>query len=401
MVVKLVEPSLAFGTWPASNIASSRVARIRLPVLGAEWFKAAALGTLFCLAMAADSAWAQPAEVGSVSTLAGTGVKGFSGDAGPAAAAQLNNPYAVARGPDGALYICDVDNHRIRRLSAQGIITTFAGNGNKGYTGDGGPAAAAALNEPYEMAWDKLGNLVFVERMNHTVRRVDATSGHISTVAGNGTAGFSGDGGPGPLAQLNQPHSLTFDAAGDLLICDIVNHRIRKVDMQSGRISTWAGTGEKTTAADGSPITGSPLHGPRAMAVAPDGKIWLALREGNAVLQLDPSANKIKHVAGTGKKGFTGNGGPALEATLSGPKCIALDRLGNVLLADTESHSIRMIDVARGTLELLVGDGTRGDGPDGPALACRLARPHGVFVDADGSILIGDSENHRIRIVRK
>ena len=342
-----------------------------------------------------------PARGQNVSTLAGTGVKGFSGDGGPASAAQLNNPYAVARGPDGQLYICDVDNHRIRRISVEGIISTFAGSGQRGYAGDGGLATAASLNEPYEMAWDKSGNLYFVERMNHIVRRIDARSGIITTIAGSGAAGFSGDGGPATKAQLNQPHSLTFDAQGNLLICDISNHRIRKIDMLTGSISTWAGTGQKSTATDGAQITGSPLHGPRAMAVSHDGKIWLALREGNAVLQLDPMTNTMRHMAGTGKSGFTGNGRPARQAMLAGPKCVALDRTGNVWLADTESHSIRMIDTARGTLEVIVGDGKKGDGPDGPAMACRLARPHGVFIDNDDSVLIGDSENHRIRIVKR
>ncbi len=137
------------------------------------------------------------------------------------------------------------------------------------------------------------------------------------------------------------------------------------------------------------------------MALANDGKIWLALREGNAVLQMDPKANLLRLAAGTGKPGFTGNGGPALSATLSGPKCVGLDAKGNVYLADTESHTIRMIDTAKGTLELLVGDGQKGDGPDGPALQCRLNRPHGVFVDLDGTIWIGDSENHRVRTVKK
>jgi streptogramin lyase len=221
-------------------------------------------------------------------------------------------------------------------------------------------------------------------------------------VAGNGKAGFAGDGGPAKEAQFNQPHSLAFDAAGDLYICDILNHRIRKIAMKSGTISTWSGTGEKRTAADGSPINGAALHGPRALAFAPDGKCWLALREGNAVLQLDPKANTLRRFAGTGKPGFTGNGGPAPAATLSGPKGVSLDLAGNVYLADTESHSIRYLDARKGTLELLVGTGKRGDGPDGrDPLACQLARPHGVFVDKDGAVFIGDSENHRVRVWRK
>ena len=138
------------------------------------------------------------------------------------------------------------------------------------------------------------------------------------------------------------------------------------------------------------------------MAFSPSGKCWLALREGNALLLLDPQANTLKRVAGTGKKGFTGNGGPALAATLSGPKCVALDAAGSVYLADTESHSIRYLDVKKGTIEVLVGNGQLGDGPDGnDPLNCRLARPHGVFVDTDGAIFIGDSENHRVRVWRK
>lgn len=337
----------------------------------------------------------------TITTLAGTGAKGFSGDGRPAAEAQLNNPYAVGRGPDGALYICDVDNQRIRRIGNDGTISTFVGSGTKGYSGDGGPATSATLNEPYELAWDRDGNLFFVERMNHLVRRVDAKTGHVSTVAGNGQAGFAGDGGPATGAQFNQPHSLAFDSAGNLYVCDVLNNRVRKIDALTGLISTWSGSGEKRTAPDGSPIAGAALHGPRALAFSSDGRCWLALREGNAVLVLDPRAGTLKRVAGTGKSGFTGNGGAALEATLAGPKCVALDGAGNVLIADTESHSIRVIDPVKGTVDVLVGDGAKGDGPEGDdPLHCRLNRPHGVFVDKDGSIVIGDSENHRVRVWR-
>jgi streptogramin lyase len=341
-------------------------------------------------------------QAATVTTFAGTGTKGFSGDGGPATAAQINDPFAIARGPDGALYFCDTDNHCIRRVTADGKLSTYAGSNQRGYTGDGGPATKATLNMPYEIAWDKAGNLFIMELGNNCVRRVDAKSLTISTLAGTGTKGFSGDGGPAAKAQFNQPHSLAFDAAGDLYVCDIMNHRIRKVTMRTGIINTWSGTGTPKTSPDGSPITGSSLHGPRALAFAPDGKGYLALREGNAVLLLDPKANTLKRVAGTGKKGFTGNGGPALEATLSGPKGVSLSANGNVYLADTESHSIRYIDVRKGTLEVLVGNGQKGDGPDGSTpLNCQLARPHGVFVDKDGSVFIGDSENHRVRVWRK
>jgi streptogramin lyase len=340
-----------------------------------------------------------PAAAQSVVTVAGTGEKGFSGDGGPAAKARLNNPYSVRRGPDGLLYICDMDNNGIRRIAKDGTISTFVGNGKRGYSGDGGPAKDASLNQPYELAWDQAGHLYFVEIGNHVVRRVDAKTGVISTVAGTGKAGFGGDGGPAAKALLNQPHSLAIDSSGDLFVCDILNHRIRRINLKTGVIDTWAGDGTKKTSPDGSPITGSSLRGPRALEFAPDGSLWLALREGNAVLKLDPKAGTLKRVAGTGKSGFTGNGGSALLATLSGPKGVSLAPNGDVYLADTESHSIRRIDVKKKTLELVVGDGNKGHGPNGPPRHCRLARPHGVFVDKDGTLFIGDSENHRIRML--
>jgi streptogramin lyase len=149
-----------------------------------------------------------PAAAQSVVTVAGTGEKGFSGDGGPAAKARLNNPYSVRRGPDGLLYICDMDNNGIRRIAKDGTISTFVGNGKRGYSGDGGPAKDASLNQPYDLAWDQAGHLYFVEIGNHVVRRVDAKTGVISTVAGTGKAGFGGDGGPAAKALLNQPHSL-------------------------------------------------------------------------------------------------------------------------------------------------------------------------------------------------
>lgn len=341
----------------------------------------------------------KPACAESVTTIVGTGVKGFSGDGGPAEKAALDNVYGVARGPDGFLYLCDMDNHRVRRVGPDGNIHTYAGSGKKGYAGDGGPANEASLNQPYEMAWDRDGNLFIVELGNHCVRQIDRKTRTIITLAGSGKAGFRGDGGLAIKAEFNQPHSLAFDPAGDLVVCDIANHRLRKIDMKSGRISTWSGTGESKTAPDGSPISGSALQGPRALAFASDGKCYLALREGNALLLLDPKANTLTRIAGTGKQGFSGNGGPALAATLSGPKGISLGPDGNVYFADTESHSIRYVDLKSGKIELLVGNGKRGDGPDGAdPPSCRLARPHGVFVARDGSVLIGDSENHRVRV---
>lgn len=338
--------------------------------------------------------------VSAIVTVAGTGMAGHSGDQGPATNARVANPYGLVRGPDQALYVCEVDNHIIRRIDHQGIISTVAGTGERGYSGDSGPALQAKLSEPYEVRFDREGNMVFVEMKNHLVRRVDAKTKIISTIVGTGKPGFSGDGGPANRAELNQPHSIQFDADGNLFICDIGNNRIRRVDAKTRFISTFAGTGSRAPTPDGGKIADVPLHGPRALDFDARGNLWLALREGNAIYKLDLQAGTAHHIAGTGKKGFTGDGGPAKTATFSGPKGLSVGPDGNVYLADTENHSIRRINVQTGGVELVAGTGERGDGPDGDPAKCRMARPHGVFVDTDGRIFVGDSEAHRVRMIR-
>jgi len=339
---------------------------------------------------------------GEIRTIAGDGTKGFSGDGGPADKARLNNVFGLVRGPDGALYICDTDNQRIRRIGPEGNITTVAGNGTKGFSGDGGPATDAALNEPYEVRFDAAGDLYIVERVNHVVRKVAMKTGVISTVAGTGgKSGFAGDGGPAIAALLHEPHSIQFDREGLLYICDIKNHRVRRVDLSTGTIETFAGTGKPGATPDGAPIAGTPLRGPRALDMDAHGDLWLALREGNAIFRIDMKRGTLHHVAGIGgKPAFKGNGGPAKQATLGGPKGIAVAPDGNIYFADTETHSIRRIDLKKGTVEAVAGTGERGDGPEPNPLECKLHRPHGVFVDRDGAVYIGDSETHRVRVVR-
>jgi len=336
-----------------------------------------------------------------ISTILGTGESGFSGDGGPATQAKMNGPFGVVRGPDGCLYVCDTYNHCMRKIDAKGIVTTVAGlGGKKGYKGDGGVATKALLNEPYEVRFDKAGDMYFVEMMNHVIRKVDMKSGKISTIAGMGEQGFSGDGGAAKNARFNRPHSIQFGPEENLYVCDIGNHRIRKIDMKSGRISTFSGTGQKEKTIDGGKISKVHLKGPRAIDVVGN-TMWLALREGNAVYRLELDKGTIHHVAGTGKKGFTGNGGPAKQATLSGPKGIAVGPKGNIYLADTESHTVRMIDLKTGKLELIAGDGKKGDGPEGQdPKKCRMDRLHGVYVDKDGAIYVGDTNTHRIRVIR-
>ena len=357
---------------------------------------------VFLASLAVASAIIAPtARAASISTFAGTGELGWSGDGGPATKARLNNPFGVVRGPDGAIWFCEYDSHTVRRVAADGTITTVAGTGKAGHTGDGGPATKATLNRPHEIRFDAAGNLFIADMSNHAIRRVDAKTGVITTFAGIGTAGFSGDNGPAAKAQLRQPHALQFGPDGDLYLCDIGNHRVRKIAMKTGVITTFAGTGQPLATPDGAKFAGAPLKGPRTLDFDRAGNLWLATREGNQVFRLDLKAGTIHHIAGTGAKGFTGNGGPAKTATLSGPKGIAISPDGQrVYLVDTESHSLRVVDVRTGTLELLCGTGAKADGPDGDPLKCRLARPHGVFVDADGAIFIGDSENHRVRVIR-
>ncbi|MFY0652072.1 MAG: hypothetical protein JXQ96_08575 [Cyclobacteriaceae bacterium] len=331
-----------------------------------------------------------------VVTIAGSGVNGTID--GPAKQALLANPFGVVRGPDGALWFCEYDGHTVRRIDKEGNIKTIVGNGVAGYSGDGKAAIEASLNKPHEIRFDSNGDLYIADMTNQVIRKVDMISGKISTVAGNGKAGFSGDGGSAIEAQLKNPHSIQFGPDGNMYIADVGNHRVRVVDMISGTINTLAGNGETGPTPDGVSFKNIPLNGPRSLDFDNNGDIWLVLKIANQIFRLDLESERIFHVAGTGEKGFSGNGGDARYAQLSGPKGIAIAKNGNVFIADTESHSVRVIDIKSGVIDVLVGTGERFDGEDGDPLLCGLARPHGVYVENDGSVLIGDSENHKIRV---
>lgn len=343
------------------------------------------------------------AQQAQVQTIAGTGVAGYEleGRGGlPATETPINNPYGVVIGPDGALYFCEVDTGRIRRVSLQtGRITTIAGNGKKGYVTESRRPLETAFSAPHEIRFDEQGNLYVVERDAHAVRRIAAQIGLITTLAGNGQPGYSGDNGPAVISQLRQPHSIAFDSRGNLLICDIGNSRLRIVDRETGFIRTLSGTGERVATPDSGPLSGTPLLGPRSIDTDNDGNAYLVLREGNAVFQLDIEGNRLQRIAGTGEQGYTGDGGSALTATFNGPKGIAYSRQDSSLyIVDTENHVIRRLSLATGIIDTVLGSGERGDGPDGNPLGCKLNRPHGICV-YDGVVYVSDSENHRVRAI--
>lgn len=342
--------------------------------------------------------WSFEGRANHVSTVAGDGSTDGSASTGNAIEVSVAGPFGVVVGPDGALYVCEIADHEISRVDlTAGTIDRVVGDGTLGNTGDGGPALEAQVNEPYEVRFDREGHLYFVDMASHVVRRVDALTQTIETIAGTGEAGFTGDGGPATQAQLSSPHSIALDDSGNLYICDIGNHRVRVVNLASGVISTFAGTGETGPTLEGTPLAGTPLNGPRALDFDGDYSLFLALREGNSVFRIDLESQTLQHVAGTGGEGYSGDGGPAVDAQLAGPKGIAVDRDGNIFLADTESHTVRVIRPS-GVIETLIGDGTEGDGPDGEPASCRLARPHGVCVDSLGRVFVGDSNNHRVRV---
>lgn len=334
-----------------------------------------------------------------ISSPVGTGARGYSGDGGPASQAQLDQPFHCCKDLAGNLYIADTLNHCIRKVDAlSGVITTVAGSGVKGYTGDGGPARKATLNEPYGVLADAEGNLYIVDRLNYCIRRVDARSGRISTVAGTGVAGYSGDGGPGHEAMLREPNAIDFDPAGNLYIADVRDCRIRKLDIRTGVITTVAGTGRREFTGDGGPAALAGINGARGVAFDATGTMFICEREGNRIRKVNRTTGAIETIAGSGAKGYAGDGGPAKLATFNGPKWIHVGGDSHLYIVDTENHCVRRIDSHTGIITTVAG-GRKGPGGDGgPATEAGMDRPHGCWVDAEGRLYTGDTNNHRIRM---
>jgi sugar lactone lactonase YvrE len=394
---------------------------------------------------------------GTITTIAGAGEPGCSGDGGPALKACLNEPKSVTIAGH-ALYIADSENHRIRKVDlATWIITTVVGQGGadigeapvpaassaptshatdeldpladpvkvkdekvvqladqsgtvrflvgsaeKGrFKGDGGPAVAATLNFPSAVAADSKGNLYIADTFNHRVRRVDAATGTIWTLAGTGTARFAGDGGPAAKAMLNEPVALALDEQRDLLyIADLANYRVRVVDLDTGRIMTYAGNGEREYDGDGHKAVHAALSGPSGLALDAEGNLYIADTFSGRIRMIDLVTRTISTVAGDGTE-YRYQGMPnEFSTSLARPAGIALAADGTLYITDSDNHLIRKWSPKTKIITAIAGNGTpqyAGDG--GPASACSLNYPFGVAVDQAGHLYIADTFNQRIRMV--
>lgn len=337
-------------------------------------------------------------------TVAGTGKGGYAGDGGPAARALLNQTFHCELDGRGNLYIAEAGNHCIRKVNLQtGLAITVAGCGKKGFTGDGGPATQATFNEPYAVVSDDKDNLYIADRLNAVIRKVDGQTGLVTTIAGTGQKGYGGDGGPGTQALLTEPNDCFLDRKGGLLIADVADWRIRRLDLQTGIITTFAGTGRPKykgkparlaigAVGDGGPASKAIIVGARAVCVDGQGNTYICEREGSAIRKVD-SRGKITTIGGTGHWGDSGDGGDATKAAFKGPKGIRCDRAGNIYIVDTENHAVRKIDATTNVVTTVAG-GRKGSDDFG------LDRPHGCIIDAQGNLYIADSNNHRVCVVK-
>jgi hypothetical protein len=330
---------------------------------------------------------------GAIATIAGGASVSF-GDNGPATSAALYQPGGVAVDASGNVYIADTFDNAIRKVS-NGVITTFAGNGTFGYSGDNGPATSAALNEPYGVAVDASGNVYIADTNNTVIRKV--SGGVITTFAGNGRYGYSGDSGPAASAQLCAPMGVAVDTAGNVYIADNNCSVIRKVS--DGIITTFAGNGTRGYSLDSGPATSTALNSPVAVAVDASGNVYIADAgiDNNAIREV--SNGWMTTFAGNGTNGYWGDGGPATSAGLFAPTGVAVDPAGNVYIS--EGGPINVIrKVSNGVIATIAGNESRGySGDNGPATSAELNGPMAVAVDADGSVYIADDGNDVIRVL--
>ena len=331
----------------------------------------------------------------TAATTAGTGTVGYSGNGSAAASATLANPSAVAYDAAGDLFLADANNHVVLEVTAAGVISTVAGTGIEGYSGDGGTATSAQLDTPTGVAVDASGNVYIADSHNHRIRKV--SGGNISTITGTGVAGFSGDGGTATAAQLSLPSAVAVDSSGNVYIADTNNHRIRKIS--GGTILTIAGDGEELFAGDGGTATAATLDSPTGVAVDSSGNVYIADRLNQRIREV--SGGNISSIAGSGSARFSGSfggdGANATAASLARPSGVSVDSSGNVYIADTENQRIRQVS-STGTIATVIGSGSQGfSGDGGAATAAILNSPRSATPDARGNLSVADRLNQRIR----
>ncbi len=324
-------------------------------------------------------------------------VAGEGGDRTPAVGVKLESPFGVDCDRAGNLFLVEMTGQRIRKMDPRGMLTTVAGDGTKGSTGDGGPATKARFNGMHNLAIGPDDTIYVADTWNNCVRAIDPRSGKITRIAGTGEKGFSGDGGPATQAKLGGVYCVSLNVTGNALyLADLDNRRIRKVDLSSGIITTVAGTGQRGVPTDGAIATEAPLVDPRAVAVDNLNNVYVLERSGHALRVVEP-AGKIRTLIGAGKAGNSDGNGDARRAALNGPKHLCIETEGNVIIADTENHLIRKYFPRERQIVRIVGSGRKGGrGIGGPPLQTELNQPHGVYLHRDGTLYISDSSNHRI-----
>jgi sugar lactone lactonase YvrE len=330
----------------------------------------------------------------TITTIAGTGIAGSTGDGSAATAAQIDAPGGIVFDAAGNIYFSDYYRHVIRKIDPSGNISTFAGTGSAGFSGDGGPASAARFYSPNKMSFDIAGNLFVADYNNNRVRKI-STSGIITTIVGTGTIGSTGDGGNATAATLWHPSDVVTDNAGNVFIADYTNNKIRKIS-PTGIISTFAGTGSASSGGDGGAATLAQLYNPFDVEIDAAGNLLIAEAEGDKVRKVGLDGI-ISTFAGTGISGFSGDGGQATAANLSNPAGLEVDATGNLYIADQFNQRIRMVSPS-GVITTIVGNGIAAYGGDGGSpLLASINYSNGVSVNAAGVVFIADNSNHRIR----